>query len=282
MTVVLGTSFYDADPDTMRRQALAMDGLSALSGVVAVDLQWRDMPPRRPRIRTVPALHRDSTSVTRCAGRAKPIASDVFDALAQIADAEGARYFLFFNSDIVVTADAVRMVETGAHDGYAFARMDRDAFGLDAGVLLTGFDAFAFDTGWWRANRRRFRPYILGEPAWDNVYAAVMMCHADAAIVNRDAVIMHDIHPTGGGTGAFASYNGWLASLDARYFSFWARYHDQLVDARARGATEAEEQAIASRVFVWRRSAAMAMKQAARNVRAYWRYRRERARWPAV
>jgi hypothetical protein len=280
VTVVPDTSFYDTDPDTMRRQARAIDSVTALSGVVAIDLQWRDAPPRHPGIRTVSALRRDSTGITRCAGRVKPIVCDAFDALAQIAQAEGARYF--FNSDIVITPDAIRMLERGARDGYAFARMDRDADGSDAGVLLTGFDAFALDAGWWRANRRRFRPYILGEPAWDNVYAAVMMCHADATIVNRDTVITHDIHPAGGGSGAFASYNGWLASLDARYFSLWARYHAQLVDARARGASDAEEQAIASRVFVWRPSAGMAMTQAARNIRALWRYRRQRARWPKV
>ena len=91
MTVILGSSFYDADPDTMRRQAGAMDALASVPDAVAVDLQWRDTPPRRPWIRTIPGLRRDSTSITGSPGRIKPIANESLDALADIAEREGAR-----------------------------------------------------------------------------------------------------------------------------------------------------------------------------------------------
>jgi hypothetical protein len=282
MTLVLGSSFYDADPDTMRRQARAMDALRDLPDAVAVDLQWTSSPPRRPWIRTVPALRRDSTTVTGRAGRVKPIASEAFDALADVAAAEGARYFVYFNSDIIVSPAAVAIVTAGQRTGYAFSRMDVDPSGVDLQVVLSGCDAFAIEVAWWRAHRRRFRPYILGEACWDNVYAAVLMCHGGGWIVNRAAAIRHDAHATAWGGGAFAEYNGYLASLDARYFTLWATYYDQVVQARARGATEAEERELASRVFVWRRSPVRALRQAARDLRAHVRYRQQRARWPSA
>jgi hypothetical protein len=282
VSLVLGTNSYQGDPDAMRRQSRALDALESLPDVIAIDLQWHDVPSPRPGIRTVAALRRDSTTITGRAGRVKPIANDVLDALAAVAEREGCRYFAYVNSDIIVSPAAVAVVAAGEYETYAFSRMDYDRAGRDTGLVLTGCDAFAFDVAWWRANRHRFRPYILGEPCWDNVYASLLMCHGNGRLVNRDAAIRHDIHTTAWGAGAFSEYNGFLAALDARYFTLWARYHGRLVDARARGASEAEERAIAASVFVWRRSPALALKQAARDVRAHVRYRRQRARWSAA
>jgi hypothetical protein len=282
VTLVLGTHSYQGDPDAVRRQSCALDALELLPDVVAIDVQWTDAPLRRPWIRTVAALRRDSTSVTGRAGRVKPIVSDVLDALAATAEREGSRYFAYVNSDIIVTPAAVALVAAGDHQAYAFSRMDYDSSGRDAGLVLTGCDGFAFEVGWWRANRRRFRPYILGEPCWDNVYASLLMCHGNGILVNRGAAIKHEVHGTAWGTSAFSEYNGFLASLDARYFSLWAAYHARLVEARGRAASEAEERTIAERVFVWRRSPALALKQAARDVKAHVRYRRQRAQWPAA
>ena len=280
--MVLGTNSYQGDPDAVRRQSCALDALQSLPDVIAIDLQWHDTPPPRPWIRTVAALRRDSTTVTGRAGRTKPIASEVLDALAAIAEREGCRSFAYLNSDIIFSPAAVRLVAAGEHQAYAFSRMDYDSTGRDTDVILTGFDAFAFDVRWWRANRHRFRPYILGEPCWDNVYASLLMCHGNGTLVNRDAVIRHETHRTAWGAGAFSEYNGFLATLDARYFTLWATYHARLTEARARGASEAEERVIAASVFVWRRSPVMALRQAARDVRAHVQYRRKRARWPAA
>jgi hypothetical protein len=282
VSLVLGTNSYQGDPDAMRRQSRALDALESLPDVIAIDLQWHEVPSPRPGIRTVAALRRDSTTITGRAGRVKPIASDVLDALAAVAEREGCRYFAYVNSDIIVSPAAVALVAAGEHEAYAFSRMDYDAAGRDTGLVLTGCDAFAFDVAWWRANRHRFRPYILGEPCWDNVYTSVLMCHGNGRLVNRDGAIRHEMHATAWGAGAFSEYNGFLAVLDARYFTLWVNYHARLVEARARGASEAEERAIAASAFAWRRSPALALKQAARDVRAHVRYRRQRARWPAA
>ena len=279
--MIIGAQFYDAGAEGNRRQAHAMDALAGLSGVVAVDLQWQVSPAPRPWIRSEARLREDSRSVTGVTGRVKPITTDAFDALAAIAAREGHRHFLFINSDIAVTPAAVALVAREGKAVYAFGRMDVDADGRERGVLTTGVDGFAFDVAWWRANRRRFRPYIIGEAIWDNVYTAIMMCHGDGLIANRHGEIRHDVHAPAWGRTLFADYNGLLSALDARYFSLWAQYHARLVEARERGASEAEERAIAREVFVWRRSAAAAAAQAGRSLKARLKFRRQRAAWLA-
>ena len=257
-----------------------MDALGELRDVAAVDLQWSAEPDKRPWIRTLPALRRDSTSITGRDGRAKPIAREVFDVLAALAERGGHRYFLFFNSDLIVTQAAVDRIVREGRDGYAFSRLDVGGPGGGAPTIMTyGLDAFAFDVGWWRAHRRRFRPYILGEALWDNVYVALLMAHGNGAIENRHGETWHERHPRVWEGSPFADYNGFLAALDGRYFSLWVHYHDALLAARQRGASDTDERTLAADQFAWRPSMGAAGRQALTDVRARIRYRVGRQRW---
>lgn len=256
-----------------------MDALASLDDIAVVDLQWEPMPDKRPWIRTVCDLRLDSRGASGCDGRRKPIASDVMRALAALAERGGYRYFMYVNSDIVVTAAALTLVRSQAKEAYAFSRLEVDPeTGGELETTLGGLDAFAFEVRWWQANHQRFRPYVLGEALWDNVYAALAMCHADGLLALRGE-IRHERHPTEWGQSAFADFNGYLAAVDARYFSLWCAYHEQLLSARARGASADEERALSRNTFVWRPSASAAVRQIGRNVTARLSYRRKRARW---
>jgi len=275
--MIIGTQAFTCGGDAGRRQDRALDALASLRGVTAVNLQWPDDVVDRDGLRTVATLRHDSRTVTKCQGPRKPITTDVLDALAAVAKAEGHDYFCYLNSDIVVTQAAVDLIASGRKDTYAFSRLDLDADGRPVGMLLYGVDMVAFKVAWWEAHRRRFRPYILGEPLWDNVYAAVMMCHGDGAMLNRTGLIEHECHEPARVPNAFLHHNGWLAALDSRHFSIWVRYCEAVVAARARGASEEEERAIAAETFVWRPSAASAIWDAGRRLKAHIRYRRQLA-----
>jgi hypothetical protein len=277
--LLLGTHFYPGSAEELRRQGHAMDALSTLDDVQVVDLQWEDQPPKRAWMRTVPTLRHTSTGITGCDGRVKPLLPDMFDALAASAIACGSRYFVFFNADIIVTPAAVALIRQGGRDVYAFARMNCDANGRDLGMYIKGLDAFAFDVAWWHRHRGRFRPFVVGERSWDNVYGAIVMCHANAVLLNREPVMRHEVHPIAWGSGPFDAYNRLLTALDFPYFQLWETYYHRLADARALGASEAEEQAIAREIFVWRPTFADTLRQTARRVNAHVRYRRDRRSW---
>jgi hypothetical protein len=222
---------------------------------------------------------------TATPGRRRPLTSEVFEALWCAAAAGRHRYFAFVNADIVVTPAAVTTIEQLGLDTYAIGRTDVDDIARPApGPILTaGIDMFAVSTAWWPRHRYRFRPYVVGEGCWDNVYTAIMMAHARGVVLNREPLIFHERHaPAWHGTTPDAQHNGFLAALDARYFSMWCGYWEALDEARRRGASAEEEAVLQRELLVWRRSASQALRQVGRSLRARMNHRRLRSSWPPL
>lgn len=272
MTIVLGTQYYLGSPEAVRRQRQSLDAITGLSGVEPINVQWVEDAHAPDGLETVAVLKRDSVGVSGLAGRRQPILTEVLDALATIAEARQRQYFGFFNADITVTQSAIETILGGGKQTYAFSRMDFNEHG-DLSIMTAGLDMFVFDVSWWRKQRRRFRPYILGEQCYDNVCAAIMMCHGNGLIVNRRGDIKHQVHKTGA-RGAFAEYNWYLATLDGLYFSIWVAYWEALTKARRLGATEEEELELQRAMFVLQPSAWTRIRHTGRCLRAHWRFRR--------
>ena len=275
MNILIGTQFYRADADTMRRQADAAASLKALRGVEIVSVQWRDESFPFADVETLAVLEQDCRTVARAPGPRKPILAEVFDALATEARRRGCRWFAFVNSDIVVLQAAIDAMRREQKQTYAFSRRDfRRETGEDAALVTAGLDLFAMEVDWWAAHRRRFRPYILGEWFYDCVFGAILMTFGDGLILNRGGEIRHELHGHGvpNVNSPSAIFNGYLAALDAPLFSLWAHYHAHLVDLRARGASEAEERALVAAGFVWNPSIAATVWHAGRCAKARIRY----------
>lgn len=277
--IVIGTQFYPAEAGPERRQARARASLLALEGVVPVNLQFVDESYRPDGFRTLPVLRQDSRTVTGASGGVrKPIVSEMFDALAGVARAEGCRYFAYLNADITVTQAAIQTVLDGDCDAYAFSRMDVDpATGAELGVQIFGLDMFAVDTAWWSRERRRFRPYIAAAGCWDNVYAAVLCAHGRGEVVNERPEILHELHPMVWNDDPFFDHNGFLAALDAPYFSRWCHYATRLDEALKAGTPVDRRQLATAMLGSARLSAGETVRHAARQLRARFRYARRRA-----
>ena len=241
--IVLGVNAYPASGESGARQERALAASTELRGVVLLNLQWRESPCAVPGWRTVPLLRDDSVRLTGRAGPRKPVAREVFDLLCAEALRRRAPWFAYTNSDVRPTQGLIDHVGGSEREAFAVSRTE------PAGVTTAGVDTFLVRAQWWQRHRRRFRRYILGEPAWDNVYAAILMRHADAELLNSAGWSRHEAHPVHWGTSPYAEYTRWLCALDRRDFSRWAEYHWELVPMRAAGASHAEEAALAERVF---------------------------------
>jgi len=273
MTLLLGTHAYPASGDGIRRQAAALEALRGLRGVRLANVQWPDEAYEVEGFRTLASLRRDSLAATGRSGRRKAVVTEIFDALCGAAEAEGAEWFGYTNSDVSLTQALVDRVLAEPRDGWIVSRMDVDGdTGAELGVVTPGLDTFVVRAAWWRANRRRFRAYIAGEPVWDNVFAALLRAHGDSLILNRGAWTHHQRHPAAWTTSPFADYVRLLAALDRPHFSLWAHYHAELEAMRARGASEEEEMAMQARVFGRRPTPVERAVQAGRAIKARVRY----------
>jgi hypothetical protein len=278
--MLVGMHIYNGDAGAMRRQQAAVSALARLSGVEGLNVQFRaGLSAALPGIETMAALDQDSMTTVSLAGRRKPLTRELFEVFASVAADRGHRYFAYINSDIIVLPAVLDAVERLARETYAVSRHDVDhaADAKDGTLLTSGLDMFVLSCDWWQRHRRRFRSYVVGDACWDNVYSAIMMCHSDGVILNRDRLILHERHAAlWHDESATARYNGYMAALDARYFSLWCEYWERLEQARRTGASAAQEQALRDEVFVWRRSAADAVQQSIRGVRAWLKFRRVR------
>ena len=255
-----------------------METLRSLRDVIAVNVQYETDAHSVNGVETLVRLTRDSRTVTGRAGPRKPIVRDILDALCTRAEENGARGFAFMNADIHLSQEAVDWLVAGGHDAWLFSREEYNgATGAALGMNTAGVDVVAFSTLWWRHNRFRFRPYLVGEAVWDNVFTAIVMCHANAVLENRRPLVRHEAHPiVWSPDGPFGRYTQYLAALDSGYFSIWCRYWAGLQDLRRVGAAEAQERALATKTFVWAPSLAERATQVLRAVKANLRYRLRR------
>jgi hypothetical protein len=272
--VLIGTHTYAAAAGAIRRQQEAVAALLALTGAESVNVQFVREPHDVPGIRTLPLLKESSNSVSGRRGPSKAIVSEIFDVLAAEASARSIDYICFTNSDIIFTQQAVDWIAGSGREAYVFSREDFDGeTRAPIKMEIAGADVVAVATSWWLANRRRFRRYIVGEACWDNVYTAIVMCHADALIENRRPLVRHERHPMGPMPSPyFGQYVRMLTALDAGYFSIWYRYWDGLCRLRAAGATAEEEASWAREVFVWKPPLRARLVQRGRDAKAIARY----------
>ena len=274
--IAIGSHFYPIQGQAEQRQVRSRASLLQLDRVVPVNLQFHDEDFRPGGFQTRLVLRQDSRTVTGAGGRRKPIVSEMFDALAEAARDAGCRYFAYINNDIEVTSVAVERILTGGRPAYAFSRVDLEPeTRAELGVQLFGLDAFAIDVEWWARARRRFRPYIVGEPCWDNVYAALICAHGRGEVVYEQPGIFHEQHPQAWNDGPFAEHNGFLAALDAPDFSRWVKYVTQL-EARISAGLPVDVGPLLEKLADARLSPGEQMVHAARKLRAHFRYARVR------
>lgn len=242
--MLVGTHVHPASGDAARRQRRALDALRDVSPIAPVNLQFADRRDLQEvdGFETTPVLRQDSNRITGRDGIRKPIVSEMFTRLAEVAAGRGIRCFAFTNSDIVFTPAAFDCVARGAHNVYAFSRTDFEAeTGRDIGPLVHGADVFAVDARWWLDHHSRFRPYIVGEGVWDNVYTAQLLCWAGGVLLNRDPLVRHESHPIVWRDSPFAEHNGILGALDRMYFSRWVMYANRLEQMRREAGGLADE-----------------------------------------
>ena len=223
-----------------------MTCLREVSPTTPVNLQFADRQDFQEfeGLDTLAVLRQDSNTLTGQPGPRKPVVSELFTCLAEAAVERGLRYFGFANSDILFTPAAIERLQYADRGAYVFARTDFES-GTERDVhsLIYGTDAFIVEASWWQSHCQRFRPYIVGESCWDNVYTAQLLCWAGGLLLNREPLIRHEGHPAVWRQSPFGKHNGYLAALDRMYFTRWVIYAERLAQLRTAANGPAAETA---------------------------------------
>jgi hypothetical protein len=117
-----------------------------------------------------------------------PMIRDFFDALAET-DCD---YFVFLNSDIVITSKIVRLIQENDYDSISVSRLAiNEIESIETTDIehshfqVAGFDVWAVKKSWWLENRDKFPDYIYATSAWDVDYSSRMMVLGNSYFDNQ-------------------------------------------------------------------------------------------------
>jgi len=125
----------------------------------------------------------------------KPLVYELLDGLASV----GKDYFVFMNSDIILSETAVEwMLNQNQYETACFSRVNIDPENQRNFEVWApyGFDVFFIRTSWWKSNREKFLslPNTYAEPCWDLAYAATLHLNSSCYYHNKIPIIYHIGH----------------------------------------------------------------------------------------
>lgn len=216
------------DAGQRQRQDTGIASITALvaKGIIPLNICYPDELLEPADWQTATMLERSANVELKIDGKRKPFVIDLFDIAAQWATAHGITWFAITNSDIVLTdaliAELRRLqadgIETVAISRNEVERVEGDGRLVPGYLEVNGYDIFLCRSSWWQSNRHRFQPYIYGERAWDDAYAAIMACHSRFAMLYQDGLCFHFKHPTSWISGPYSDYNmGLYTGIDKPY-----------------------------------------------------------------
>jgi hypothetical protein len=223
---VIGTSCLPSGETWDRHQAV-VGSWRRLPNARAVVYCWlaSDTPPAGAEGVRLPRASPDVSGIAR---PVKPLVRDVFDALAAAAQAHGAEFFIYANADIEIPPAALAGVDWESLDAVIFSRADTNAAREVLRIEQGGQDVFAARATWWQQHRDRFGEFVIGEGAWDNIYAAILLSHARTRLLNGTPRVFHLDHRTHWKNSPLVPYISLLTAHHWDYLRAWLRYYEAL------------------------------------------------------
>jgi hypothetical protein len=143
----------------------------------------------------LPLLKRKAKDIIDGSISEKPIAKDCFDILSTT-DCD---YFIFLNSDILLTEKVIKLILNGDYETYAFSR--HDCYKIESldkilpfRIEIAGFDAWAVKKSWWIENSQFFKDYIYAEHLWDVAFTLEMYNKSNSFLGNKEVYLCHEKH----------------------------------------------------------------------------------------
>lgn len=179
-SIAIGINIFD----NFKRQDLCIDSLKRVKdkcdNVTLYNIQQagQKSPIIHPDFETIYDKGRTAANTIEDCTMQMPIVNDFFDALCLT----GKDYFVFLNSDIILSRKVIRLINECEYDSICFSRLAineidslEDQNISHSHFQIAGFDVYAVRTKWWEENRHMFPDYIYAISAWDVDFASRLM-----------------------------------------------------------------------------------------------------------
>lgn len=197
MKISIGINIFGSN----KRQTLAIECLKILkeknTNVELYNISYSNELISTEGFVDCPMLTKTSFEYTKNENKTKPIANEFFDILSKT-DCD---YFLFINSDILLSQKAINLISNGRFDSYIFSRHEIEEIDsiktplVPYKIEVAGFDAWAVKKNWWIENGNKIPTCIYSEVAWDNIMSMGLYQNSNATLCNKEFYIAHISHP---------------------------------------------------------------------------------------
>jgi len=164
----------------------------------------------------LPELKTTSNELIPGSVKNKPTTKELFNTLSTT-DCD---YFLFLNSDILLSEQCLKLLLKKEWESYIFSRTDIEPINSltdrikPLRIEVAGFDGWCIKKDIWLDIENLFPNFIYGEPYWDMYYALMIYKHTKCFFGNKNLYLLHPYHQT--------QWNE--ESLEAKYNNeFWKK-----------------------------------------------------------
>jgi len=199
MKIAIGTNIFGS----FHRQDTCIESLKRVEEkypdiIDLYNIQPEENPQEENGLRTLPLLRETCKNIIPNCKKEKPMLKEMFKCLA---DLNGYDYFLFTNSDIILSDRFIKLIlDNPDKDSFSGARLTiQDIETLDDEIIpiqyqVAGFDTIAIKTKWWKENEDKFPDYVYAEPCWDVHYATLLKKFGNSMFVNKWPAAVFHIH----------------------------------------------------------------------------------------
>jgi len=196
MKIAIGLNIYKQNPT----QDLAIECLKKIKNknknVEIYNIGYEEEFVEIPEFKSLPILQQSSIELTKNTQKKKPISNEFFDILSN----QESDYFLFMNSDILLSQKVINLISKHEYDSYIFSICEiNDIKTIEDAIVpykmeVAGFDAWCVRNEWWKKNSCNIPKCIYSEVAWDNIFMMSLFTNSNSKLCNKEFYIGHITH----------------------------------------------------------------------------------------
>lgn len=195
MKIALAVNTFKTD---INRFKIANESYKKLNSLDSIDLFDIQKPGVKGEFKTIDKLERTSKDVIEGSTKELPFVNDLFNIAADL-DYD---YFIVTNADVMISPRLVNHILDKDITAMSCSRLDvQPVKNINEDMKpvrweVAGHDTFCFKTDWFKKHSLLFEDFLLGKPAYDQHYAALMKVFGnnDSFGNKNPAFCLHEHH----------------------------------------------------------------------------------------